>query len=105
MHFSKYFLIFVTYNIQFQVHSVVDDVVFLELHKNKPNNQISKPVNQIMIEQGFAEPSMESFLSKVRNNFVFTFVIYFYQIGRSRKETISYQSRKSHSGSSKVEFR
>ncbi|KAJ8936602.1 hypothetical protein NQ314_012217 [Rhamnusium bicolor] len=47
-----------------KVHSVVDDVLYLELFKNQPNNRQIKSVNQQMLEQGFAEPSSESFLSR-----------------------------------------
>lgn len=49
----------------FQVHSVVDNIVSLELYKNDPNRPNVKTINQVMIEHGHAEMATESFLSKV----------------------------------------
>lgn len=47
-----------------QVYSVVNDVVHLDLYRHDPKYDNVKSINQMMIEQGYAEPAMESFLSK-----------------------------------------
>ncbi|CAG9830175.1 unnamed protein product [Diabrotica balteata] len=48
-----------------EVHSVVDKVVYLEIYKRDPHMNNSKSLNRVMLEDGWAEPAVESFLSKV----------------------------------------
>lgn len=43
----------------------MDDVVSLEVYKSDPYRRKVKSVNQVMIENGYAEQTTESFLSKV----------------------------------------
>ncbi|KAJ8973119.1 hypothetical protein NQ317_011047 [Molorchus minor] len=46
------------------VWKVVDDVVYLELYKSQTNTGQVKSINEVMLEQGYAEPSTESYLSR-----------------------------------------
>ncbi|KAJ8924323.1 hypothetical protein NQ315_007116 [Exocentrus adspersus] len=48
-----------------EVHSVVDNVIYLKLFKNSPRRGLSKSLNQLMIESGYAEASIDSFLCKL----------------------------------------
>lgn len=48
-----------------KVHSVVDNIINLELFKQDPHVRMNvKSINRMMIEQGYADPAAESFLSK-----------------------------------------
>ncbi|CAG9820347.1 unnamed protein product [Phaedon cochleariae] len=55
-----------TYNVLLfgQVHSVVDNVVYLVVYKSDPGRKQIKSLNQMMLDLGHAEPAVESFLSK-----------------------------------------
>ncbi|XP_074032862.1 tudor domain containing 9 protein spindle E isoform X2 [Leptinotarsa decemlineata] len=47
-----------------KVHSVVDNVLNVEVFKNQPQTRQVKSINQQMLELGHADPSIESFLSR-----------------------------------------
>ncbi|XP_050500207.1 probable ATP-dependent RNA helicase spindle-E isoform X2 [Diabrotica virgifera virgifera] len=51
-----------------RVHSVVDKVVYLEVYKRDPHMNNSKSLNLVMLEDGWAEPAIESYHSRDDSN-------------------------------------